>query len=326
MSEELKSRAKTLAREATEADQRGDHSNAVEKYSEVCLVLKQLLEEGGVSDRDKETLHKKLKQYEDRAAVLESKTFINALPDIPTDLDTPSDPLSKHVQKNEADASEAGIKDWEPSSTLPVVKAAGKEPSLASKSLENATAIISKAKELEEKYQITTKIGTTAVAAYESTRKLEEDYRISEKVIEGAKMTYESAKKLEEDYKVSEKVVDGFKSAAESARRVEEEYKVSEKLAEAASKAYYSAIELERQHQLRQKFVTALQEGWETMKDLSTQAMEYEREHNLSGRAKEAILEGCSVASEYMKQSVQYWRNGSPAMITQSSLPPNADV
>eukprot|EP00960_Hanusia_phi_P017232 507177-Hanusia_phi.AAC.4 len=163
MSEELKSRflrtgliqlqkAKTLAREATEADQRGDHSNAVEKYSEaVCPIATKRRCTKSSSNTSmtcclvrRASSIKLTSVIRDRAAVLESKTFINALPDIPTDLDTPSDPLSKHVQKNEgvahgstlrdllpsrwfaADASEAGIKDWEPSSTLPVVKAAGK--------------------------------------------------------------------------------------------------------------------------------------------------------------------------------------------------------
>eukprot|EP00802_Teleaulax_amphioxeia_P006510 Tamp_06514.p1 GENE.Tamp_06514~~Tamp_06514.p1 ORF type:complete len:383 (+),score=85.36 Tamp_06514:26-1150(+) len=300
--DDLRVKAAAHVADAIRSDTAGDRVTAAASYDAAGATLSSLLESGLASDGDRPSLERKIEQYTRRAEQLRTAQLVDALPDVP-DGDThragaaePRPPAEPPAAAPEA-AGAAAASAAAASAAGERAAGAAAQPAQSSVStikagFENASAAVARAKELDETYQVSMRLGCAAVATYETAKSLEEDYQLSTKVKEGAVNAYENAKYIEEEYKVSQNVVEGVKTAAQTAKQLEEEYKVSERASAAASSLYQQAVEYERANRIRERMYAAMEEGWEALKDAAAQAAEYEREHQLAQRAQAALLEG----------------------------------
>jgi len=254
----LRSKAAKAAADAVRADTGGDLTAAAILYEEAAKALSDLMEAGLVSAADNGSIKAKIYQYRSRAEQLKTAELAKCIPDVPDTLPAKrrdqDEGESEQVEPSKETADEGSSAENVPKPPAgPPPNAAqqkGQDTALQKSGsylvsgLQSAAAMAAAAKEMDEKYQITTKISETA------------------------KSTYEGAKTLEEDYQISQKIVDGTKSAAQSVQKVEEDYQVSTKVKEGAVQAYNRTWELERQYEVRERLWEAMQVRLPTAPDL----------------------------------------------------------
>jgi hypothetical protein len=114
-----------------------------------------------------------------------------------------------------------------------------------------------KAKEVNDKHEITKKTATVAKSAMETARKLDEKHKIVASTKKLANGMAKRAKEIDEKHHVVEKSKDAVNKAAATARDVEEKHHISSKAKHAAVNAMAKAKDVNDKHQVTEKTKTA---------------------------------------------------------------------
>ena len=126
---------------------------------------------------------------------------------------------------------------------------------------EGAKAAYTKARDFEQQHHVTSKVVGATQSAFQAARDTNQKYGVTDKIGEGAKAAYTKARDFEQQHHVTSKVVGATQSAFQAARDTNQKYGVTDKIGEGAKVAYTKARDFEQQHHVTSKVASGLKAG-----------------------------------------------------------------
>ncbi|CAE7716061.1 unnamed protein product [Symbiodinium sp. CCMP2592] len=171
----------------------------------------------------------------------------------------------------EADKIEEGVKQPQQHVTSKVVGATqsafqaardtNQKYGVTDKIGEGAKVAYTKARDFEQQHHVTSKVVGATQSAFQAARDTNQKYGVTDKIGEGAKVAYTKARDFEQQHHVTSKVVGATQSAFQAARDTNQKYGVTDKIGEGAKVAYTKARDFEQQHHVTSKVASGLKAG-----------------------------------------------------------------
>ncbi|CAE7211034.1 unnamed protein product [Symbiodinium natans] len=126
---------------------------------------------------------------------------------------------------------------------------------------EGAKAAYTKARDFEQQHHVTSKVAGATVATFQAARDANQKYGVTDKIGEGAKAAYTKARDFEQQHHVTSKVAGATVATFQAARDANQKYGVTDKIGEGAKAAYTKARDFEQQHHVTSQVANGLKAG-----------------------------------------------------------------
>ena len=152
-------------------------------------------------------------------------------------------------------------------STFQAARDANQNYGVTDKIGEGAKSAYTKARDFEQQHHVTSRVSDATRSTFQAARDANQKYGVTDKIGEGARSACTKARDFEQQHHVTSRVSDATRSTFQAARDANQKYGVTDKIGEGAKSAYTKARDFEQQHHVTSRVSDATRSTFQAARD-----------------------------------------------------------